>query len=478
MKGSGSDIKSSQSRNLEPPSNSNKKLFKMHSIPPANFTHSHKWNHPSYLLALGYSEQLNAATHSVLQLSALALDWKANLVEPTLVTSHIFGIKGVYPPFIDGDPLMTHQMRLFDVYDASKINQVLHLHISPHVSMRSFQTFLLHAPRNITLLHFNTRSRERTKRLFALSVEETEQITSSFRKANEAIVLEYPFLKMSISMEYVNKIENQLNWMTPNISNHFRVVRILYLNPKAVYTSVDLSRHLVFPGTFIFTNWHGCGRSNCTIGTKDEIDLQIKKPKNAHREFRYTVLTKRSFSFSLKREYLLHLPSIEKEAGTYLALINFTKFHFVSVHLRMERIIRRALADRERHYQFSCIVGLQKILNRIVPIGNKTSYKGSHHVLLISDFSSKYGTDSCSGRNCNKKEVIEFHSLLRHYVDFHSYQPDTLNRNSGFVSLVEMHMLALGKKLVLVGYGGFQSVLEQLFLSKGHTKEDVYHISC
>ena len=374
---------------------------------------------------------------------------------------------------IDENPkAVKDKMNFFDIFNASAINEMLHSQVSPHVNMTSFQDFTYNAPRNITILHFNTRSINKTKRLFALSQEEVQSIDSAFNDVDNKTILHCDFQKMKVMKRYINRLEEKLNTLPAmEREGYFRVVQVLCLNPLLIYRSDILSQHFASPGTFIFTNWHGCSLRNCSL------KAEPMKPKDT---FRYTVLTHKEFSFHVHSEHKFHHTSIDRTALTYLRYINYTESSFLSIHIRAERIIRKA---KSRNYEVQCMNKLLSVLSGIENTTQREVYKGSHRILMISDLSSEYGTDSCSGRWCSQRKFTNFYNLLRSYFDFHSYQPDTLNttKNSGFVSLVEMHMLASGRNLVSVGSwvpSGFQNVLQQLFLSKGHTSKDLYHISC
>lgn len=438
---------------------------------------------PVYLLALGYSEQLSAATHSVLQLGSLASDLNALLVEPTVVTSHVFGVKGVYPPMFANK---LHAVMFFDVYNASKVNRLLRRHFF-NVKMSSFQKFLINTPQNITLLHFNTRSSEETKRIFALSHEEV-----SFLESKEEAVIDCLLSNMTVLMEYVEKLEQQL-WNLSRQKKSFHILRALCLNPQLVYNWSDVvRRHLPpSPGIVVFTNWHGCALRKCSLKLKKISKLQVKPPDAD--SFRYAVLTRKELDFKIRDEFSLHLPRFEKTALAYLERIKYLPSSYISLHVRSERVLRNAkLPNNNMEYLTLCVQSvvekISTILNRwrgSIPANTSShhqdqDYRNTQSVLLITDMSSQYGSDSCGGRKCRREHVHKIHQLLGHIFDFQSYRPEALNtsRNSGVVSLVEMYMLSLGRELVLVGSGGFQSNLEHLFLSKGHTINDIHHIMC
>lgn len=430
----------------------------------------------SYLLALGYSEQLSAAFHSMVQLRGLAYDWKAHLVEPTLVKSHLFGVKGFYPRFIEEEKSLRvrDQLPLFEIFDQSKINNQIFL--SHNQTMKPFEDFLRNAPRNIVLIHFNVRSADKTKRLFTFSEKEVSIINSAFSHGNNVSRCDKPRMKTVGS--FITKLENHLTKMSlheqPSHLGNFRVLQMLCLNPRGIYRSDTLlPKYLTLPVTVIFTNWHGCSFPNCSFAAP-----LFKNLKYNHDNFRYAIFSSRTFLKLNNSIFPYHHNVIEETAHTYLKSINYRPLAYISIHMRVERIIRRAKTEKVKDYQSKCV---HKLLDALSAGRNRASFKGSQGAMVISDSFSQYGSDSCSGRNCNQKEITFFHNSMKRYFDFNSYvPPEGTTHNSGFVSLVEMHMLALGAKLVLVGTdkSSYQINLAKLFLSKGHNDSDIHRVIC
>lgn len=443
--------------------------FKLHSVIS---------NQSSYLLSLGYSEQLSAATHTMLQLGTLAHDLDAHLVETTMVSSHFFGIRGIYPDYVDLKSPGSEDVNLFYAYDASKVNKALHLGISPSVSMVSFEHFLNNAPRKITIFHFNTRSRDKARNLFSLSQSEVERLDAAFEENTEEKILDCLTRKMPVMNEYINKIEHQLNsWAG---KEPFHVFQALCLNPNPVYRSDHLSGLVPSPRTIIFTNWGGCAVGDCSYLSKAN---RFRTNRNSTRKsnIRHAVLTEKRFKHKIVDEHELHHDRLHSLAREYLAFINFTSSSYIAIHIRMERVIRYALEHKTRDYDVKCVADLLSTVRHILNGSTDIKPRGSPQVLVMSDMpGSGYGSDSCSGWYCKEGEVRKLYSAFNAVFDFHSFQPKIVNvpSNSGLVSLVEMHMLSMGKKLVLVGYGGFQAVLKGLFLSQGHSVNDIHHVQC
>ena len=435
-----------------------------------------------YTLALGYTEQLSAATHSMFALGALASDWGTQMVEPFVTKSFIFGLQNVVPPaFPKVDKQRT--IRLFELYNSTEVNKMIHEGVSHNVTMVDLETFLADASRDVTVFHFRARSNTRTERIFALDRHHSHLLESSFSKDKTEPVLE------CLSMKLLRiKIETELNTRVkksrlgtidrpPNMT-HFKVKRVLCLDPNSVYRSDTLQKHIPAENTVIFTNWRGCGLKKCFFTNDIDDDKQTPEWKEP---FRYAIRTRTRVKQRRNDQHQLHHLSIEKTAKHYLNYLQY-KHPFISVHVRTERVVRFA-KERAKDpvpYINYCLKNLSAILNNLTQETFAEQDNNNHRILLVSDVGSNFGTSSCRmGPNCQRTDTDKFTSRLHKlglYEQF--YDPKVYNgvQNSGYVSLVEMHILASANKLVLVGFGGFQAILETLFLSHGHHSEDVFHI--
>ena len=435
--------------------------------------HNPSLHRKSYLLALGFSEQLTAATHTMFQLGTLAADWHATLVEPVVVTSHLFGLRGMLPPMF-ANTSDRDTIRLSEIYEISLVNEVFQSLISLGLSMVPTDDFLLHAPREVTLLHFIDRNHI-GDREFAFNMSETISIERTFQETNLSVIDCSSVVNARILM---HRLENHLNAMRTSLKvrrgrrGDFTVKRLLCLDQRLVYRSHILLQNVSLPGTVIFTNWHGCAITNCSM--YDHGNLQLFRKPNNSAKFRPIVLTQKGVLF--KPIYRLHHPSIYKAASEYLSISRMER-PFIAIHIRIERLIRDEvrLNVKSDSYIIHCLESLIDIFDNL---------RGQYDLqrkLLITDMMGQYGTDSCQKRKyCSKSRVQQFLWILERRLGLtvNTYDPKALNgtENSGYVSLVEMNMLAQGEKLILVGHGGFQANLEYKFLSLNHKTEDVYHL--
>ena len=420
----------------------------------------------SYLLALSFGEQLSAASRSMLQLAPLAVDWNAQLVEPVVLRSQLYGIDGLFPAGFQNTGQAS--IKLSELYDMSKLNNILHSLVSPRVSMVLFKEFISAAPRAVTLLYFNRFYESE----FSLDKSETGLVTNVFQRRKHKLIDCSP---VESAINLVDDIENHLNGALAfggNLSSRFSVEKVLCLDPRFTYRSHLLLQHITLPGTIVFAVWQGCGANtgNCSINYKQNSEI-VENPDM----FRYTIFTKATLAkFSLRRMHTLHNPGLQRIAENYLETVGIKK-PFLSIHIRTERLLKDGDDMGYPFYYKCCLDHLKMLIDRL-----KKKYNFQQTV-LITDTGSKYGTTGC-GENrlrCSESDIQGVASALK-LLNFVStcYDPKLSNgtENSAYVSLVEMNMLSMGDKLILVGRGGFQAILEDKFLSLNHTEEDVYHI--
>ena len=179
----------------------------------------------------------------------------------------------------------------------------------------------------------------------------------------------------------------------------------------------------------------------------------------------------RRTQFVLSNAFVLH-PSDLQHNGH---LIDFArKFversslgkSYISVHVRAERHIRR----RSMHVTRECFYELAATVQKL----NKQS---NWNVYLASDLVDD-GTDTLGNFiNETKKQglYLELKSALRNPVTSSLIQEVN---DTGAKAIIEMHVLALGKKLVTLGGGNFQQWIIELFLQNNRNLEQSLYRVC
>ena len=447
----------------------------------------------------------------MLQLSALALDWGANLVETTVFQSFLFGIEGIYPHHHLSATSLSNAstLHLFEIYNSTLLNSHIHENLSPDVSMHSFDEFLRRAERKVTLIHFAT-EHSTVPHVRRISPNNSLDLLA----AQLAFRMGYIYIancsrpNLNGFQDLVKKIEHSLNSKAAllhrnggdknlsQLSKPFKITQVLCLNPKYTYTSDTLSKYILLPGTVIFTNWLGCCLNECTIHNVKEANQNLSSDRSNYylsrcsTSFRFSVPTRMSYSGRVRDTQLFHHSRImyaAKRQLKHMGIVSQTR-GYVSVHIRIERIIRRAAETNSKLWPRNKLNFMEKCVKKILYHLQKsltateaeTNNVTSKH-LLITDI-SEHGTNSLTTSTLLSDAQLFLEILKSHGVQVHRCNLDLLSdreaNNSGFVSLVEMTMLALGQKLLLFGGGGFQMNIAHKFYSLHSRKSDVLKENC
>lgn len=447
----------------------------------------------------------------MLQLSALALDWGANLVETTVFQSFIFGIEGIYPrDYCPNTRSNASTLRLFEVYNSTLLNSHIHKMLSNDVSMDTFEVFLRKAARDVTLVHFST-EHSTSPHVRRISPNSTlDLLAIKFAFSQQIYIADCSTPKLKGFTQLIERVEHYLNGklvsllqqqddpISLQMSKPFKVTKVLCLNPKYTYTSETLSKYVTLPGTVIFTNWLGCCSNECTIhnfvanhplsGT-----ILSKSKSTCNKNLRFSVPTNQFYAGRVKDAQFLHHSRIKYAALRQLDYvgINPQRKGYVSVHIRVERIIRTAVAKsklwarNKLDFLEKCVGKVLRHLKELRHGSQLTNELGTRTTLwdylLVTDVGDR-GTNSLTKPALRNDAQLFLKVLKSHGVQVHHCNLDLLRvrdaQNSGYVSLVEMTMLALGRKLLLVGGGGFQVNIAQKFHSLHGKKRDVLRESC
>ena len=456
----------------------------------------------------------------MLQLSALALDWGANLVETTVFQSFIFGIEGIYPHHHHSTINLSNAsaLHLFEIYNSTLLNSHIHEKLSPDVSMDSFDVFLRRAEREVTLIHFAT-EQSTVPHIRRISPDSSlDLLAAKLAFRGHAYIANCSRPSLYGFTDLAKKIENGLNSKVESLHKDdgdksvsqkkiilykpFKITRVLCLNPEYTYTSDTLSKYISLPGTAIFTNWLGCCLNECTIhNVKETNDHTLGDHtvgdyspvsqwpwSHCKTSLRFSVPTRMSYMGRVRDAQVFHHSRIMYAAKRQLEYMGIDqKKGYVSIHIRIERIIRDAAESNFKlwprnklNFMEKCV---EKILDRLQQL--LTLIQAEKQILskylLVTDI-SEYGTNSLTTSTLLNDAQLFLEIFKSHRVQVHHCNLALLSdhdaHNSGYVSLVEMSMLALGQKLLLVGGGGFQMNIAHKFYSLRGRKRDVFKESC
>ena len=456
----------------------------------------------------------------MLQLSALALDWRANLVETTVFKSFLFGIEGIYPRQHHIKTMSNvSALPLFQIYNSTLLNDHIHKKLSADVSMDRFEEFLGKAAREVTLVHFST-EKSIMPHIRRISPDSSlDLLATKFAFRRSIYIADCSASNLNGFTRLAEKVEHRLNnkvrslqqdgsnnaqLRTTIMSTPFNIKRVLCLDPKNTYTSVTLAKYVALPGTVVFTNWLGCCFNECTIenivpehNANDGDKVGESSASTCEKSLRFSVPTKKLYLGRVREAQFFHHSRIMYSAKRQLEFLGFNppvEKGYVSVHIRIERILMTALETSRQlwariklEFLERCVTNIVSRLRELQSLLNNSQGETTNPVamdtryLLITDVGEQ-GTNSLTKSTLNSDAQLFLKILKSHGIQVHHCNVgllrDTDAQNSGFVSLVEMTMLALGEKLLLIGGGGFQVNTAHKFYSLHRKKRDVLRESC
>lgn len=418
-------------------------------------------------MALGYVEQLTSATRSFLQLFPLAADWDMHVPEPFVMKSRLFGLIDFVPPAEN----LTKMLPMSQLYNLSLLNNFIHDKISPNTGVVPVLDFIHTASRKVIIFHYGTPPPP-------FSEFGGEWVTKSLARRvrdNKVTDCSVEALEAGFSAKLEKHLNGLARYVTSEIQDEFNVAQALCFDHTVVHTSTHLLEYLVLPATVVFTNWRGCSFGNCSWHHQDNWN-RIGHHMPPH-TIRTAILTNSSIKEALFGATMIqfHHPLFLKQAAHHLSHLHIDR-PFLAVHIRTERVVRDGMKLKlGLRYSQHCIQLLEVLTERLMKLF------ALKQMIVVTD-NSHTGSDSCQfeGSQCKHSHWNSFLSslndshLMKHHVEYQG--EGELETHSSYVSLVECNMLALGSKLVLVGHGAFQNMVEGAFINSGHETSDVYHI--
>ncbi|XP_065911535.1 uncharacterized protein [Dysidea avara] len=391
----------------------------------------------SFLLALNYFEQLTCATRNFLSFGYVAQNLGAKVVIPYLVHSRLYSIPDLLPSReIPGlfYPLNT-------VYDINKLNETFYSLSKAYLVY--FKDFILHAPRDIVLIDI---------------IHKT--------LAPREFGLIYKDLKKVLLYTSVNKTAFNCNHLVSTWNQPLFHGIELMLRISARYFDADVTtdeiKQLIGPKpqTIIFTQWRNCAYHSCEINAPRTIGNPVRNRILHHKPVQ-----------SLAPQSINHTPlpfnnTIKSAAIKYLQSIKIFS-PYISLHIRIEKLSR--INEKISGHTDCCFGLLDGLLASL-----KEKY--FNQTLMITDI-SEYGSDACYDKVCapHAKKVKKM--LKQRQLVQYSFDPKVVGSSDSpaFASLAEMHMLAMGDRLIVMGYGSFKTQIITQFLYS-HPRNHLYHI--
>ena len=421
--------------------------------PPAG--HANVMNRYSYLLVLYYFEQMNNALKNLFHLGPVAMNLDMRIVEPFVVHSRLYGLPDMLPP----GEVTGKFYSLRTLFDINSINQSLYSYAG--ATLASFEDFVLYAPRDVVVVYFIHKENPRP-RTFRMSY----RYLRALKLVTEA---EIPIIDCTDEIFYEEQIYGGLVGTLLNITAkygavNFRIVKFICVAGERDVTTDQLREHIgLEKKTVIFPEWRGCGYKHCNL------ELRQKYITHSRPKLLYTLKGEKETPLNLT---YISSDLVMKTADVFIRNLNLTKKPFISIYMRMEKLVKtNNTIHIDNSYLKCCTSTLQKVLASV-----RRRYKLSD-VLLTTDL-GRYGSDACP----DQCQVVGMKVLknveITNKIKVFDYDPSKAPLkidNNGFAAMVEMEMLARARRLITVGLGQFKEQLIQLY-GKKSVHGNVYNI--
>ena len=428
------------------------------------------------VLALSYHEQLNSALkYEIFPLATLAADLNASIVEPVVVNSRMYGCPNLIPEW--DQPHADSAMPL-----SSMVDMRTPLRECAGVEMESLKAFVQDLPSKVVLVYAHSH-KNGILREFNVPQRFDDELVAAMQAKGSPAVLQCTNLFQKESHDMLTMVEKGLSY---NKSHPYQIDQVVCFNASKFVKSHELALELPDDEDLLIVllNWRGCYLFDCS---EENYHRYVRTGKFNGPDYavypnsrRFKIITNHSLTnFQHCTESAIpHSTLVSTLASKYLMDVVKIRTQFIAVHIRTEIIANRAKMPRSEpatfRAQVSCIL---QFLNATV--SSLLQHNPSLGVVVITDYTGEYGTDSLGGlTRSTAKHIFKFVKSLGWNITY--FQPAFMglakNMNSGLVSLIEMNMLALGDYLVLAGHGNFQQQLISHHLQQRRKASTVYRI--
>ena len=402
-------------------------------------------NLSSFVLALNYYEQLTCGTRNLFMLFQVAQNFDAKVVIPFLYTSLLYGIPNdhIYGPMVS-----TNYYPLSIVYDMHKLNKSFHSATGTYFV--TFKEMIKTAPRAIVVIDTQWSP-------------DYVAINTSFTTNTGLKVFN---CKSSISSS-VAKEANGIKANLERFTNYFNTLEFITKAYICIPSSVDTTTDEIGklfgpePSTVIFTQWRGCAYHSCDVNA----------PRRIGNKYRHRILYHSTDKVQKLGFTDLQLPyndAVKVDAKRYLQGIKIS-LPYISIHIRTEKLAQ--VNAQNDGYTDCCLSVLDGLIRSL-----KHKYPSVNSTITITDV-GKYGSSACRHQMCLIHAEKVRRRLSSMDLTLASFDPTVTEsiKNSAYVSLVEMNMLAMGDLLIVVGKGSFKNRIISEFLQSNPVSK-VYHV--
>jgi len=403
----------------------------------------------NFLVVLNYYEQLTCATRNLLMIGYVAQNLGAKLVIPFLLRSRFYGI----PELIADSEISGEFLPLDTVFDLERLNETMHSQSGTYLV--KFENFIHYAPREIVIVD--------QIRGYAIDGELTldnQKLTAIYNFMNRTSTKGFDCTNnVPGDHWFIKRVHLMLRRYTRLLeAEEFKISEYICISATVDISTTEI-KYLIGtePRTILFTQYRGCAYRSCN-------ELSPKVSGNSYRN--RIIYHSNNLKFVPPLIGSLFNSTIKQTALQYLKILLIGR-PFISIHIRIEKLQR---VNRVFNKQTECCLHLLKSLILVF----REQY--ADRIMMITDM-SEYGSDSCTNFDCIKYIRKFKQSLTNMGLIPYNFNPEVTgnSRSSAFASLVEMHMLSMGDRLVVMGAGSFKYGIIAEFLNSNPSNK-VYHI--
>ena len=399
---------------------------------------SNRTTYNGYLIVSAYPEQFSGALKFFTQFVAMSNELNKRSVEPFVSNSHLYGI----PPTIGSHESlsMTKLLTFRDLFSIGEVQSILKTclrDVLDDFRISDMNEFITSASRNVVTIE-----------LISAKQYSGEDTVFSCEKNNMTVIDNNLKMKMQNLNQYVDfAASNQL------VSKPFKIVKRICVCSDDQLQVERLFAFIPNDSSTILVHHHP--RQRVFIGVKTKCQT------NPTRKYLlYECCQYRTWPVSKK---------VIETANKFVQQIGLRK-PYIAIHVRIEKLLSNT-ANVSQALQ--CVERMQTLLHTVKNQTNRTDNK----VILVHDFGPN-GSGTClkTCPNASRRILSELETMDVHIV---SYKPSDSGGidDRTFVSLIEKEVVSNADQLVLLGGGGFQDSLNQIFMNKHHKKQDSFIVN-
>lgn len=375
-----------------------------------------------FIFAFRYYEQLGRATSNLLALASWAKYRDSLVVSPFVNNSRMSGLPSGVSHFLRATTTMRFGP-LDEYYNVPKLNQNLRKH--GYGTLASFVDFENECHHRLNIvIHFLYSDSDSLKDAAEWYRKTYKEMSAIYSKAKVNGWLPCPFVRHS-------RLQKQLR---------FKVSRYVCVDPDIIRTPEELEEKVLQGRQCVgVVLWKGTGKSRTHFPLVSSHPLG---PSDV--DFNPTLV-------KIAEEF------VREEIGS----------DFIAIHVRIERHYSR-LGMNVTH---RC---MRKLINRITEARKRFKID---KVFLASDL-PVYGSDTFKPQDSLLKDREVLLKFLLKKLDFPiTFKPVQIY-DTGSIAIIEMNILAAGKKIYTLGGGNFQEWILNLFRKKRGRKTRNIHRLC